>query len=123
MSKNCLNCNNLIQPQEKFCANCGQKTTIGKLNIGYLIQEFFSNIFNFEGKTWRTFRDIWIPAKLTRSFIEGKRNNYSNPIRVFIIVLVAFFTIFAFRMKSTVEDANHFSEAHQKELWKKDGLL
>jgi|GEM_PF-2879393 len=107
MELRCLNCNQSFVEKDKYCNNCGQKTAIKELNFWTIVSDFFSNLFNVEAKIWRTFRDIWIPAKLTNAYISGKRVTYYNPIRIFIISLFTFFALYLFNIKSYIDKVDY----------------
>ena len=101
---NCLNCGTTILENSKFCSLCGQKSTIRSLSFWNLVKDFLSNFFNLETKIWRTLRDIWIPGKLTREYVQGKRVSYYNPIRIFVVTLVSFFTLLLFMINDGLSD-------------------
>lgn len=119
----CLNCNHSFSENENYCTNCGQKTTIRPLSFWQIVRDFFANLFNFEAKIWRTLRDIWIPGKLTKAYVAGKRQRYYNPLRIFVIVLFAYFALYIFELKSTFGDINKFSIEQEHSVWKDDLIL
>ena len=98
--KSCLNCDQPISLENKYCAHCGQKTAIGRLSVISLIKDFLSNLFNLENKIWSTLRDLFVPAKFTLAYIAGKRINYYNPLRIFLVVLFTFFTLFLLNIRA-----------------------
>ncbi|MGB1204645.1 MAG: DUF3667 domain-containing protein [Chitinophagales bacterium] len=116
----CLNCEKKIDEEDKFCVHCGQKVKTNILSLSAIISDFFSNLFNIETKIWRTFRDIWIPSKLTKAFVQGKRTKYYNPLRIFLIVLFTFFTLFLSQVKEGIEQLNEISVFQEKKIWTKD---
>jgi len=87
---NCLNCKKAIEKEMKFCPYCGQKNTDGKVRVLTYFAEFFSFVFNIEGKLFTTIRHIFVPGKLTVEYFRGKRIRYFHPLRLFL-VLAAFF--------------------------------
>jgi hypothetical protein len=113
----CLNCEKKISKKDKFCGYCGQKTAHSTLSLWSIIATFFSNLFNIETKIWRTFRDIWIPSKLTKAFVQGKRIGYYNPLRIFLIVLFAFFTLFLLQVKEDIDNLNQINTQQEKKIW------
>lgn len=121
--KNCLNCNHTLSSSVAFCPNCGQKTKLSKLNFWNLISDFFATFFNLEAKIWKTLLHIWIPAKLTSAFIAGKRKSYYNPLRIFIVVLFAFFTLMIFKINNTLKEADEFAENSKHNVWKQELIL
>ena len=113
----CLNCEKKISKKDKFCGHCGQKTAHSTLSLWSIIATFFSNLFNIEAKVWRTLRDIWIPSKLTKAFVQGKRIGYYNPLRIFLIVLFAFFTLFLLQVKEDIDNLNQINKQQEKKVW------
>lgn len=113
----CLNCQSEIILSEKYCSSCGQKTKISALSIFSIVKDFLSNLFNVENKIWSTLRDIWIPGKLSLAYIEGKRAQYYNPIRIFLIVLFTFFTVTLLKINEGIQSLNEFSTAQEENVW------
>ena len=118
--KVCLNCSQPLDLQGKYCAQCGQKIKINKLNFFSILRDFTSNLFNLENKIWRSLVDIWIPAKLSLAYLEGKRVPYYHPIRIFIVVLFAFFTLLLIQLKDGLASINDFSQYHEGQILKQD---
>lgn len=75
----------------KFCEGCGQAKLEARLNIIQLFKDFITNIFNLDGRLFRSIRHIWKPAFLAKEYISGKRKSYVNPIRFFLAMLVLLF--------------------------------
>ncbi len=99
----CLNCNSTIHITDTFCSSCGQATKQPRLSVWSLVKDFLSNLFNLESKLFQTIRDLFVPGKLTLSYIAGKRIRYYNPIRMFLIVLALFFTVLFFLLNDTID--------------------
>ncbi len=114
---NCLNCNNVNPDNTSYCSQCGQKTKISELRFLTIITDFFTNLFNIDSKIWNTFKAIWIPAKLTSAYVEGKRKSFYNPLRIFLVVLFAFFTLLLLEIKDGIKNVDAFTEAQQKNIW------
>lgn len=56
--------------------------------------ELFNGLFNFEAKFWNTIIPLLIkPGVVSRNYIEGKRQRYSNPFRFYLTVSIIFFLI------------------------------
>jgi hypothetical protein len=51
----------------------------------HYLYELIEGIFHLDNKTWVTIKTLFTqPGKITRDFIEDKRNRYSPPVRMFI---------------------------------------
>lgn len=99
----CLNCNSSLSNEYAYCASCGQKTKVQRISIWTIITDFFSNLFNFEAKIWQSLKDIWVPARLTLAYIAGQRAKYYNPIRFFLVVLLASIGIIVSQANKTIK--------------------
>ena len=88
---NCKNCNNIIVESDHFCRNCGQKSTAHILTIKELLLSFWTSMFNLDNTLFKTLKYIWAPWKLTRFYVEGKRQSFFNPVRLFLVTLLFHF--------------------------------
>ena len=82
---NCGNCAHPISEAAKFCSNCGQKNTDGRISISSFFSVFFSTVFNLESKFFQSISHIFIPGKLTLEYFKGKHKRYFHPVRFFIV--------------------------------------
>lgn len=89
-SISCLNCNAPLKRSDIYCSSCGQRKKI-EFSFGSVLSEAFQNFFNLDSRIFRTLKDLWIPGRLTRAYIGGKRKNYINPARLFLMTLLLFF--------------------------------
>ncbi len=97
--KNCLNCGQAFPGDAKYCPNCGQKNTDGRLTIGELLHEFSDAIFNVDSQIFRTLAALFIPGKLTLEYFKGRHKRYVHPIRLFLVVTVALIAAITFTIK------------------------
>jgi hypothetical protein len=88
---NCKNCNNLISESDQFCSHCGQKSTAHILTIKELLLSFWTSMFNLDNTLFKTLKYIWAPWKLTQFYVEGKRQSFFNPMRLFLVTLLFHF--------------------------------
>ncbi len=92
----CGNCHYPIDAA-KYCSNCGQKNTDGRISVGEFFAVVFSTVFNLESKFFQTLRDIFSPGKLTNEWFKGRHKPYFHPVRLFIVtalLLIAAFSPF-----------------------------
>ncbi len=93
--KKCLNCNQPLLGQDNYCANCGQENTDNQVGVGLLIREFTSNFFSLDSRFGRTLKPfLFKPGKVTIAFNEGKRVQYANPIRWYLVISILHFFFF-----------------------------
>lgn len=91
--KICLNCKaSLIG---RYCHVCGQENREPRESIGELIAHFFRDITHYDGKFFRSVRLLFLhPGKLPMQYVEGRRADYLNPVRMYVFTSALFFLIF-----------------------------
>jgi hypothetical protein len=93
--KNCLNCGQTVE--EKFCPNCGQENTESKKPFHYLFTHFIEDFTHYDGQFWGTIKNLLFkPGKLTNIYLEGKRQQFVPPVKLYIFI--SFLTFFLFAM-------------------------
>jgi len=102
---NCLNCGNEIDLDKKYCSRCGQKTKAPKLTVWVIVQDFLNRVFDLDSKFFRTFLHVFIPGKLTKAYIAGKRETYYNPIRILFISMLVHFAILGYIVTKELGDS------------------
>lgn len=90
----CLNCETKLSSTDIFCSNCGQNRHHYRLKIKDLFLNFWHTTFNIDGRFFNTIKHIWKPWYLTSQYVAGKRASFFHPIRLFLVLLVLFFTFF-----------------------------
>ncbi len=101
----CQNCNTEHESAFGFCTNCGQKNTDGKISFSELWSEFLDAVFNIESRTWLTFKNLFVPGKLTLEYFVGKHRKYLHPLRLLIVTSVLF--IIALNFQNFQSVTNH----------------
>lgn len=92
--RNCLNCGSPLTGN--FCATCGQKAHVHR-SVRAFFQDFLQNLFNFEGKIWRTLPMlVWRPGEMTRRYIAGERARFISPIALYLFTVFAMFAVLNF---------------------------
>lgn len=93
--KNCLNCGHIVE--DKFCPNCGQENTESKKPFHYLFTHFIEDFTHYDGQFWGTIKNLLFkPGKLTNIYLEGKRQQFVPPVKLYIFI--SFLTFFLFAM-------------------------
>lgn len=86
----CANCATVLQGP--YCHACGQLAEEFERSILSLLVEAFENLFHADGRLVRTLPAlVFHPARLTRDYLAGKRAYQMPPLRLFLVVVVAFF--------------------------------
>lgn len=88
VSNICQNCDTENDLPFKYCPNCGQKNTDGKITFSELWSEFQDAVLNIESRTWRTLKNLFIPGKLTLEYFSGKHRRYVHPLRLLLAASV-----------------------------------
>ncbi|MEO7315883.1 MAG: DUF3667 domain-containing protein [Ginsengibacter sp.] len=90
---NCLNCNTKVVG--RFCHHCGQENVEVKESAIEFIVHFVNDITHFDGKFFTTLKDLLFkPGFLSREYMNGRRQRYLNPIRMYLFTSFIFFLVF-----------------------------
>jgi len=91
----CLNCNVILEGEENFCPECGQRNNINQLSFKLFIEEFFGDVFSYDSRLWGTVIPLILkPGKVAYEFISGRRKEFVNPFRTYLTVSLIFFLIY-----------------------------
>lgn len=90
-----MNCKNCDQPIDgNFCANCGQRTTVGKINFSNVVSEISGSIFHMNKGLFFTIKELFVrPGHSIREYIEGKRKNHFKPISYALTISTIYFIV------------------------------
>ncbi|NVK53877.1 MAG: DUF3667 domain-containing protein [Flavobacteriaceae bacterium] len=109
----CFNCGHPFTGHEKFCPECGQKNKDPKITFGNFVHEVFNGFISWDSKFWTTFIPLLInPGKVSRDYIDGKRQRYANPFRFYLTISVLFFLIVG--ITESYEKFNEFRNGKTK---------
>jgi len=90
----CLNCGQPLTGNENFCSYCGQKNSTKALSFSVFLNNLFSGFFSYDSRFWRTFIPLLTkPGKVSKDYIEGKRQRFVNPFQLYLNVSIVFFLI------------------------------
>lgn len=103
----CLNCNTPLDISEKYCHYCGQLNSTKRITLSDFIEEFFSNFYAYDSKIRNTFSHLFTkPAFVASQIINGKRQSFANPFRLFLSIAIIYFLIASFMAKSDTKLLN-----------------
>ncbi|RXM40654.1 hypothetical protein BOQ62_04870 [Chryseobacterium sp. CH21] len=92
--KNCLNCGYHVE--ERFCPHCGQENIESRQPFHFLFTHFIEDFTHYDGQFWGTLKNLLIsPGKLTNVYLEGKRQKFVPPVKLYIFVSFVTFFMFA----------------------------
>lgn len=79
-----------------FCAACGQSVKDIRQPVRTLFTDFIGDAFVWDGRIWRTLRRLFAnPGALARAYANGQRARWTQPIRLYLVVSLAFFSLMA----------------------------
>ncbi len=89
----CLNCD--APAPEKFCSRCGQATRERRAPFRALVREALDQL-DLDTALPRSLYNLLLrPGRLTRLYLAGKRASYVPPLRMYLVISLAFFVVFA----------------------------
>lgn len=100
----CSNCGHHLIAEQQFCPACGQKNAKKYVSFREILSDFFDSVFSLNSALLRTIRDLFVPARLTGKFFEGKRKSYYSPLRFFFITMIGFYTLIGFKYLGQLND-------------------
>lgn len=107
----CLNCYQPLDTSECYCHHCGQLNSTKRLTFNDFFEEFFSGIFAYDSRLYRTLRALLFkPGKISKDYIEGKRQRYANPYKFYLSVSILFFIFWGMTHEYGAEDNNTSAE-------------
>ncbi|MFN3020938.1 DUF3667 domain-containing protein [Chryseobacterium sp. TY3] len=63
----------------------------------FLFTHFIEDLTHYDGQFWGTIKNLLCePGKLTNTYLEGKRQMYVPPVKLYIFVSFLTFFVFAF---------------------------
>ena len=84
-STTCKNCGTIFKGN--YCMHCGQSAIIHRLNLKYLLHNFFHAITHMDAGYLHTIKDLAIrPGHSIREYLHGKRSGHGDPLVMLLIV-------------------------------------
>ncbi|NRA47651.1 MAG: DUF3667 domain-containing protein [Phaeodactylibacter sp.] len=102
--RHCPNCYYPLPEHGKYCSNCGQKYTNGRVTFWTLIGDFLESVLNIDSKIFKTLRALLSPGKLSVVYFRGQQKSYVPPMRLFFVSAVIHFAVLSFVSFGQIED-------------------
>lgn len=83
----CLNCGNSVT--NKYCANCGQKSSVHRLSFKHFFaHEFLHGLFHIDKGIFFTVKELFTrPGFAALDYLEGKRTKYFNFFTLLLLTI------------------------------------
>jgi Protein of unknown function (DUF3667) len=86
----CENCGNLVT--QRYCGHCGQRLEPAVHSLLHFTKVATEDLTHADSRLWRTLGALLFkPGFLTTEFLAGRRARYLPPIRLYLVLSVAFF--------------------------------
>ncbi len=111
--KNCQNCGTVLKG--KYCHVCSQLADDFHRPIWKLFSEALTDFLFLDGRVWRTIpRLLFVPGRVTREYVQGKRASLVPPFRLYLISSLIFFSLF-FAVGPSNEEVDAIAETIKTE--------
>ncbi|MGY0505689.1 DUF3667 domain-containing protein [Luteimonas sp. e5] len=86
----CENCGTrLLGPH---CHVCAQSAHNPLKSFRHALEDVFESFWHLDGRVFRSLRDLLVPGRISRHYLDGQRVRYVPPLRLYVILsLFAFF--------------------------------
>ena len=77
-----------------YCAQCGQHAHESARNLGAVVHNAWHDLTHVDGRLWPTLYLLLLrPGRLTVDYFQEKRARYLPPVRLYLVLSLAFFTV------------------------------
>jgi len=114
----CANCDARLTIGQKFCGDCGQRSTPLRLTTSQMLHDFVHALTHVDHSILSLIKSLVIrPGRVAREYVGGKRKKHFGPLAFLVITVgVASFMILAtgvqFFTPVTESNAAHFLQRH-----------
>lgn len=106
----CQNCGYTVDVA--YCSKCGQKNTETRQPFHHLFTHFIEDLVHYDGAFWKTIKHLLLrPARLTKEYLEGKRQTYVAPVKLYIFISFVTFFLFALFSNNDEDTGNNSTPA------------
>ncbi len=91
----CENCGALLDGP--YCSQCGQKAADRIVPIWHMINEGLEAVVELDLRVLKTLpKFLFLPGRLTKEYLNGRRQRYIRPFRLYLFATFLLFTVLAF---------------------------
>jgi hypothetical protein len=91
-SATCLNCGSPLHG--RYCSVCGQEDHPAAPTLKQVVGDAWEAITNLEGRILQSVGLLFFfPGFLTREYLEGRRVRWVSPVRLYLVISVAYFAL------------------------------
>lgn len=84
----CLNCNQTIELNQKYCSACGQKVNVHRINFHHLVHDSVHYLTHTDKSILNLFKQlVYRPGHVAREYLQGMRQRYLSPLTFFLIMV------------------------------------
>jgi hypothetical protein len=88
----CLNCGAPLHG--RYCAVCGQEDRPAAPTLKHVAGDAWEAVTNLEGRVIQSLGLLFFfPGFLTREYLEGRRVRWVSPVRLYLVISVAYFAL------------------------------
>lgn len=111
----CSNCDKPLPGQADYCPACGQSVKVITRPWREVVGELLTELFDFDGRMLVSLRLLMTrPGFLSFEYINGRRLSYTSPVRMYLVISLAFFFILPLILpESTVTSPSHVVSVDQ----------
>jgi hypothetical protein len=91
----CENCGALLDGP--YCSQCGQRAADRIVPIWHMINEGLEAVIELDLRVLKTLpKFLFLPGRLTKEYLNGRRQRYIRPFRLYLFATFLLFTVLAF---------------------------
>lgn len=104
---NCLNCNAPLTTSQKFCSECGQKTSLHRVNMHDVVHDMIHYFTHADKGIFQLLRSLVVsPGLVAKEYVEGKRKKHFPPLNFFLITAAIYLLIGGITSKYNASQRN-----------------
>jgi|GEM_PF-265473 Protein of unknown function (DUF3667). len=109
---NCLNCGHCLTPEQKFCSQCGQQASIGRITLHEVWHDIIHYFTHADKGIFHLLAALAKrPGMVAKEYMEGRRKAYFKPINFFLIVAGILVIMTSTFYRTTHDSANQIRAA------------